>query len=152
MEKNEMYDLIEQLKRHEGVVKTNDRHVIYKCPAGFYTLGIGRNVDANGGIGLSDEEVEHLLENDIIRTIKELTREYEWFRELPDGARRDAIINMHFNLGGPKFGTFQKAIGYMESGLYDLAATEFLDSRWAKQVKGRSIEVTNQIKTDKYDV
>ena len=59
---------------------------------------------------------------------------------------------MHFNLGGPKFGTFQKAIGYMESGLYDLAATEFLDSRWAKQVKGRSIEVTNQIKTDKYDV
>ena len=150
MEKNKMYDLIEQLKRHEGVVKTNDRHVIYKCPAGFYTLGIGRNVDANGGIGLSDEEVEHLLENDIIRTIKELTRAYDWFGELEEGARKDAIINMHFNLGSPKFATFKQAIEHMKNGSYSQASIEFLNSRWAKQVKGRAIEVTDQIRTNKY--
>lgn len=150
MEKNKMYELIEQLKRHEGVVKTNDRHVIYKCPAGFYTLGIGRNVDANGGIGLTDEEVDHLLENDIIRTIKELTGEYDWFGQLDDGARKDAIINMHFNLGATKFRTFKNAIEHMQKGSYAEASTEFLNSRWATQVKGRAIEVTDQIRTNKY--
>ena len=34
MEKNKMQKLIEMLKRHEGEVVTNGRHVAYKCPAG----------------------------------------------------------------------------------------------------------------------
>ena len=73
MERSKMQKLIDMLKRHEGEVKTNGRHVIYKCPAGFYTLGIGRNVDMNDGVGLSDDEVQYLLENDIERVIKERT-------------------------------------------------------------------------------
>ncbi len=47
-----MEDLIEMLKRHEGEVVTNGRHLIYKCSAGHWTIGIGRNVDVNGGLGL----------------------------------------------------------------------------------------------------
>ena len=53
MEKNKMKKLLEMLKRHEGEVVTNGRHVAYKCPAGYWTVGVGRNVDPNGGIGLS---------------------------------------------------------------------------------------------------
>ena len=56
-----MQNLIEMLKRHEGEVVTNGRHLIYKCSAGHWTIGIGRNVDVNGGLGLSDEEVELIL-------------------------------------------------------------------------------------------
>ena len=76
--------------------------------------------------------------------------EYEWFNDLEDGARRDGIINMHFNLGRVRFSRFVKALAHMEKGSYDLAATEFLDSLWARQVKGRSLEVTNMIKTNTY--
>ena len=99
---------------------------------------------------LSDDEIDYMLSNDIVRTIKELTEEYEWFKELDEGARRDGIINMHFNLGRYRFAKFVKAIGHMEAENYDKAAAEFLDSRWAKQVKGRSLEVTDMIKTNTY--
>ena len=33
MEKNKMKKLLEMLKRHEGEVVTNGRHVAYKCPS-----------------------------------------------------------------------------------------------------------------------
>jgi lysozyme len=91
-----------------------------------------------------------MLQNDIERTIKELSREYEWFNELEEGARRDAIINMHFNLGRARFAGFKKAIGHMENASHEDAALEFLNSRWAKQVKGRALEVTDMIKTNTY--
>ena len=39
----DMQNLIEMLKRHEGEVVTNGRHLIYKCSAGHWTIGIGRN-------------------------------------------------------------------------------------------------------------
>jgi lysozyme len=91
-----------------------------------------------------------MLQNDIERTIKELSQEYVWFNDMEEGARRDGIINMHFNLGRFRFAGFKKAIGHMENGSYNEAATEFLDSRWAKQVKGRALEVTDMIKTGTY--
>jgi lysozyme len=96
------------------------------------------------------DEIDFMLSNDIVRTIKELSAEYDWFNDLEDGARRDAIINLHFNLGRPRFAKFKKAIAHMEAGNHDMAAIEFLDSRWAKQVKGRSLEVTDMIKTNTY--
>jgi GH24 family phage-related lysozyme (muramidase) len=77
-----MEKLIEMLKRHEGEVKTNGRHVAYKCPAGYWTLGVGRNIDPENGIGLSEEEVNFLLQNDLDRCEAELNAEYVWFRTL----------------------------------------------------------------------
>ena len=96
-----MQNLIEMLKRHEGEVVTNGRHLIYKCSAGHWTIGIGRNVDVNGGLGLSDEEVDFLLEKDIERVIKELSTEYVWFSDLDD-VRKDAMIDISFNLGATR--------------------------------------------------
>ena len=142
-----MEKLIEQLKRHEGV-KTH----AYKDQFGTVHIGAGRNISdgPHKGLGLSMEEIDFMLSNDIVRTIQELSAEYEWFNDLEDGARRDGIINMHFNLGRVRFAKFVKALGHMEKGSYDLAATEFLDSLWARQVKGRSLEVTHMIKTNTY--
>ena len=144
-----MEDLIEMLKRHEGEVVTNGRHLIYKCSAGYWTLGIGRNVDVNGGLGLSDEEVDFLLENDIARVIKELSLEYSWFNDLDD-VRRDAMIDISFNLGATKLRKFVLALDAMEKADYKSAAKEFLDSAWSRAVKGRSIELASMIETGKY--
>ena len=113
-------------------------------------LALGDGTFKIAKFALGDDEIDYMLQNDIERTIKELSREYEWFNELEEGARRDAIINMHFNLGRFRFSGFKKALGHMELGDHDQAALEFLDSRWARQVKGRAIEVTDMIKTNTY--
>ena len=144
-----MEDLIEMLKRHEGEVVTNGRHLIYKCPAGYWTLGIGRNVDVNGGLGLSDDEVDYLLENDIARVIKELSLEYSWFSDL-DQTRKDAMIDISFNLGATKLRKFILALDAMEKADYTTASKEFLDSDWSRTVKGRSIELASMIATGEY--
>ena len=143
-----MEKLIAMLKRHEGV-KTH----AYKDSLGVLTIGCGRNIsdsERHHGLGISDDEIDYMLQNDIERTIKELSREYSWFNELEEGARRDGIINMHFNLGRVRFASFRLAIAHMEKGDHDLASVEFLRSKWAKQVKGRSLEVTDMIKTNTY--
>ena len=144
-----MEDLIEMLKRHEGEVVTNGRHVLYKCSAGYWTLGIGRNVDVNGGLGLSDEEVDFLLENDIARVIKELSLEYSWFNDLDD-VRRDAMIDISFNLGATKLRKFVLALDAMAKADYKSASEEFLDSDWSRTVKGRSLELASMIATGEY--
>ena len=144
-----MQNLIEMLKRHEGEVVTNGRHLIYKCPAGHWTIGIGRNVDVNGGLGLSEEEVNFLLEGDIARIIKELSTEYAWFSDLDD-VRKDAMIDISFNLGATKLRKFVLALDAMERADYKTAAEEFLDSDWSRTVKGRSVELAAMIETGEY--
>jgi len=143
-----MEKLIEQLKRQEGV----KRHG-YRDTNGLLHIGCGRNIDgdtARKGPGLSMREIDEMLQNDIEASIKELSKTYPWFNDLEDGARKDAVINLHFNMGGPTLAKFKKALGHMKAGNHSEAAVEFLDSRWAKQVKGRSLEVTDMILTNTY--
>ena len=147
--RSNMEKLLEMLRRHEGEVKTNGRHVAYKCPEGYWTVGIGRNIDPENGIGLSDEEVDFLLEHDIARVIKELATEYSWFNGLDD-VRKDAMIDISFNLGATRLRGFRRALTAMEAGNYTEASTEFLDSRWAKQVGGRALELTDMIASGEY--
>ena len=138
MTKNSL--LIDMLKRHEGEVKKNGRHVAYMCPAGHWTIGIGRNIDP--------KEVDMLLEGDILRVTKELSAEYPWFNSLDD-ARKNALIDISFNLGATRLRLFKKALAAMEVADYSLAADEFMDSRWAKQVRSRAIELTEMIRNGK---
>jgi len=141
---NKMDRLIEQLKRHEGV----ETHA-YKCSSGKLTIGVGRNIDPEGGIGLTMDEIEYLLSNDILRCIKELSTEYPWFGDL-DEVRQEAIINIFLNLGATRFRLFKRALSAMEEGNYETASTEFLDSLWAKQVGGRALELTDIIRSGEY--
>jgi len=141
-----MSKLIEMIKRHEGV-KTH----AYKCTAGKITVGVGRNIDPDGGIGLSDEEINFMLGNDIDRVEEELYASLPWLGDIGiSEVRYDALINLSFNLGLPRFLKFKKALAAMEAGDYELSADEFLDSRWAKQVGLRAIEVTDMIRTGEY--
>ncbi len=54
-------ELFEQIKEDEGF-----RRYIYKCSAGAWTIGYGRNVDPGKmGPGISEDEAAHLLRNDL---------------------------------------------------------------------------------------
>ncbi len=135
--------LLDMLKRHEGV-----RSHVYLCSAGYETIGVGRNI-SKSGMGLSDDEVDYLLENDIARVIKELSSEYPWFNSLDD-VRKDAMIDISFNLGATRFRGFKRALAAMEVADHTTAAKEFLDSKWSRDVKGRATELCYMIETGNY--
>ncbi len=135
--------LLDMLKRHEGV-----RSHVYLCSAGYETIGVGRNI-SKSGMGLSEDEVDYLLENDIVRVIKELSSEYPWFRGLDD-VRKDAMIDISFNLGATRLRGFKRALAAMEVADYTTAAKEFLDSKWSRDVKGRATELCYMIETGNY--
>ena len=144
-----MSKLTEMLRRHEGV----ESHA-YLCSQNFMTIGVGRNVDAGDdggarGLGLSDDEVDYLLENDIGRVIQELDGEYSWFSELNE-ARSDAMVDISFNLGQTRLRGFKKALEAMGSGDWEEASRQFLDSRWAKQVGSRATELAEIIRVGDY--
>lgn len=139
-----MEKIVELLRRHEGV-----RSRAYKCSAGYWTIGVGRNIDEEGGLGLSDDEIDYLLSNDIDRCVKELGSNFDWFSGL-DEIRRDAMINLAFNLGMPRLMKFEKALFAMSNSDWETASKEFLDSRWAEQVGSRATEVAQMIKTGEY--
>ena len=135
--------LLEMLKRHEGV-----KSHVYLCSAGYETIGVGRNI-SKSGMGLSDDEVNYLLENDIARVIKELSSEYPWFNDLDD-VRKDAMIDISFNLGATRLRGFKRALAAMEVADYKMAAKEFLDSKWSRDVKGRATELCYMIEMGSY--
>ena len=135
--------LLDMLKRHEGV-----KSHVYLCSAGYETIGVGRNI-SKSGMGLSEDEVDYLLENDILRVIKELSSEYPWFNSLDD-VRKDAMIDISFNLGATRLRGFKRALAAMEVADYTTAAKEFLDSKWSRDVKGRATELCYMIETGNY--
>tara|TARA_R110002095_G_scaffold41339_1_gene38108 strand:+ start:3131 stop:3556 length:426 start_codon:yes stop_codon:yes gene_type:complete len=136
--------LTDMLIKHEG-----SKSHAYMCTANKVTVGVGRNIDPEGGIGLTKDEISFLLKNDIERVEDELSRRLPWILELSD-VRIDALIDICFNLGLPRFLKFAKALDALEQREYDLAADEFMDSRWAKQVGNRAVTVSNMIRTGEY--
>lgn len=140
-----MQRLIETLKRHEGV-----KYYVYKDHLGYETIGVGRCLKQGVGLGLTHDEVDYLLINDINRCLEELDAAFPWFKDLTE-IRREAMINLCFNLGLTRLRKFEKALAAMSIHNYEEAANEFLDSRWAKQVGNRSKEVTEMIRTGEHN-
>ena len=138
-----MSKLVEMIKRHEGV-----KSKVYLCSAGYETIGVGRNV-SESGLGLSDDEIDYLLANDITRVKEELSDAYFWFNSMND-PRKDAMIDICFNLGLTRLRGFVKALEAMSREQFDIAADEFMDSKWAQQVGTRAIRVTEMIRDGEY--
>ena len=90
-----------------------------------------------------------LLSNDIARCREELTDEYFWFPALND-ARQAACINLIFNLGATRLRGFVKSLDAMANEKFDLAADEFMNSKWATQVGNRAVEVTDMIRSGQW--
>ena len=139
-----MQKLIEMLRKHEGV----ETHA-YKCTADKITIGVGRNIDPAGGLGLSQDEIDYLLTNDIKRVTAELDKAFPWFSVL-DEVRRYALIDLCFNLGLTRLKLFRLALGAMENQDYETASKEFLDSNWSKQVGTRAITIADMIRSGLY--
>ena len=112
---------------------------LYKCPAGKWSIGAGRNLQDRG---ITEDEARYLLNNDIRISIDELTNTFRWFTRL-DETRQAAMVELHFNLGLSTLRTFRKTLGLMEAAAAGSVAwhdvgRELLNSKWADQVGRRS--------------
>lgn len=132
-----MDTLINRIKKHEGF-----RVKPYRCSAGKLTVGYGRNLDDKG---ISAEEAELMLLHDVNES-SDAASQFTWFRRL-DNVRQGVIIEMIFNLGLPRFLGFKKMIQALRDEDYQEASIQMMDSKWARQVKGRAIMLAN-IMTD----
>ncbi len=147
--------LIEKLVVSEGL-----RLQVYKDTLGIDTIGIGRNLEDRGitkeeldwmdipnidvvyEMGITEADAVYLATNDVQIVEEELVRAHPCVDRL-DSVRQLIVIDMAFNLGVPRLCKFKKMWAAIHEEQYDVAAKEMLDSRWARQVKGRATKLAN---------
>lgn len=125
-------DLKAMLIKHEG-----KRSKVYTDSVGIQTIGVGRNLE---DVGLSEDEIMYLLENDIKRVLNDCWHHLPWFGDLSQ-ERQYVIIDMVFNLGIHGFLKFKKLIAAIEKEHWQEAAREMINSQWAVQVGQRAAEL-----------
>ncbi len=116
------------------------RSAAYQDSLGYWTIGIGRLVDARKGGGISRDEALYLLSNDLKRVDAELDKALPWWREM-NAARQRVLRNMCFNMGLRTLLTFKNTLAAMQRGDYRAAAAGMRASKWATQVKGRAVRL-----------
>ena len=153
--KYDRQDLIEKLIVSEGL-----RLQVYKDTLGIDTIGIGRNLEDRGiskeeldwmdipsidhvyEWGITEADAVYLATNDVQIVEEELVRAHPCVDRL-DSVRQLILIDMAFNMGVPRLCKFKKMWAAVEAEDFPTAAKEMLDSRWAKQVKGRATKLAN---------
>lgn len=110
---------------------------------GKLTIGVGRNIE---DIGISENEAVGLHLNDIRRVSSQIEKSFPWF-EMLNTPRRMVIVSMVFNLGLEGVNGFRKMIQAIESGDFESAGNQMLDSLWASQVKDRAQRLAQIMKT-----
>lgn len=118
-----------------------------RCPVqGKLTIGIGRNLEDTD---LTLAEAEYLADNDIARSSAAVLAHLPWTSRL-DEVRRWALVNMALNMGIGGLKTFRHALAATEAGNWEVAAAEFLDSKWHAQVGIRAERLAEQIRTGEW--
>ncbi|MDK1286305.1 glycoside hydrolase family protein [Pseudoalteromonas sp. B95] len=118
---------------------------MYKCTKDKWTIGYGFNL----GSGFTKEEAALLLQCRVKTISQQLSKALPYFSLLNE-QRKAVLVNMAFNLGATGLMNFKKALSYVEASDYEQAATEMLDSRWAKQVPNWAIALSNQMQTGEW--
>jgi len=125
-----------QLVRHEGL-----RDKPYVDTTGHLTIGVGRNLYDRG---ISPDEAMYLMENDI-EDAEDTARGLVFNFEGLSAVRKQALVNLAFNLGHQRMSQFKKMLGALEHEDFKAAASHLLDSKYAKQVKGRAHELARML-------
>lgn len=113
------------IKKHESLSLKP-----YLCSEGKLTIGYGQNIEDNG---ITKTAAEFMLSEQIQISVRELYRAFNWYHHLSD-ARQAVLLGMHYNLGLSRLMSFKKMIAALSQGSYMQAASEMLDSKWARQV------------------
>ncbi len=152
----DMEETITRLCIHEGISLKP-----YKCPAGYLTIGVGRNLITNPITkaeekvigdwrhGITKNAAFYLLRNDIKRVERECRQNIGFWRNLDD-ERQYALLDMAFNLGIKGLLQFKKMLSEMAIGNYRGAAKECLNSKYARNVGKRAERIAKTIETGEF--
>ena len=144
---------VEQLIRHEMDEREFKNAKIffpYKCPAGKLTIGVGHNLEAKG---IPRAMVLDLLHLDIMAAEHDLANilmVYDIHRRTLEGPRYDALVDVCFNVGARSLRGFRRMFAAIKAQDWKLASRELLDSKYARDVKGRAITLSIQLETGRY--
>lgn len=115
--------LAARLMGEEGVRKKP-----YRCSQGFLTIGVGRNLDANG---LRPDEIQYLLANDIDEAEQEAMR-FPVYAAL-DSVRKGAFVELCFVLGYEGLAKFHNTLAAMAAKDWALVGRGIRTSLMARQ-------------------
>ncbi len=130
----------EYILRNEGY-----RQHMYKDTEGIWTIGIGFNLEE----GFTKEESMLILKHRMGKYITELCDRVPVYIDVCQ-VRKIVLLDMAYNLGVSGLLKFRKMLAALESGDYQLAAKEMLDSRYASQVKGRALRNARMMETGEW--
>ena len=141
---NNRSKFLQQLTVHEG-----SRKRMYKCSAGFNTIGVGHNLDANP---ISELAIQTILNDDVAVVEQEINSIFtpKELSEMGD-VRYYTLLNIAFNLGIPTLKKFKKTIQFIKAKDWYEASKEILRSRWAVQVGNRSKQLSEQLRTGEWN-
>lgn len=129
------------LSREEG-----RRSHAYQDHLGYWTIGVGRCIDQRVGGGLSDPEIDSLLDNDITRFLVKTREALPWFDDL-DEARQAVLVAMAFQMGVQGLLSFKQTLSAIAAGDYAHAADRMLQSKWAQQTPARAKRMAEMMRT-----
>lgn len=116
----------------------------YEDSLKFITIGVGRLIDKRKGGGLSNDEIEYLLDNDIKRKSKDLDDRLPWWRSKPEPVQR-ALLNMCFQMGIFKLLGFVNSLRLIENNKFKEAGPQLRQSLWYTQTPNRAERVIKMI-------
>jgi len=159
-----MIKTINRIKSNEGL-----ELFPYKCPAGKWTIGYGRNLEDKGlsnveklallgndnlnneevilylrDKGITEQMAELLINNDVKECYDKVMNTFPWAM-----ANRDVVsvlVEMVFQMGLSGVLNFRNTISYLKKKMYDKAAAEMLDSNWHNQTPTRAEKLSLIIK------
>lgn len=127
--------LVKQLTLEEG-----RKPRLYLDTKGIPTAGVGRNMR---DVGLSDDEMDLMLANDIGANVKFLSN-YAWYNSESD-VRKAALVDLCF-MGPDRLLHFVKMIAALGVQDFATASAEVRNSQWYKDVgPGRGERVAKMI-------
>ncbi len=106
----------------------------YLCTAGKTTIGFGFNVD---DWPLTEAECLPILKSRADKVKADLANRIGFFYRLPEAAQ-DVLVNMGYQMGVGGVLGFRRFLKALETGKYEDAYHEGLQSTWAQQTPNRS--------------
>lgn len=146
------------IEPHEG-----RRKQVYWDTMNHPTIGVGFNLDRGdaetilGSLGynksdiirgkiMSDEDIDYIFRKDVEKSIEDAKKLFITFDKQPEKVQL-ILVDMIFNLGYGGLSKFVKMRGAVESGNYEKAADEMMDSRWYSQVGNRSKKLVEMMRS-----
>lgn len=136
-------DLMKDLKRDEGL-----RLHAYQDHLGYWTIGYGRLIDRRRGGGITEEEAEYLINNDINKVINQLSNKLSFWNCLPDQVKR-ALCNMAFQMGVNGLLGFKNSLKFIAKHDWKNAGINLRKSKWYRQTTNRAERVIKLIEEAK---